>query len=230
MGTRALYDFVHENPSVEFLPTEYVNDPFVIARQEKMVAINAAIEVDIAGQVCADSIGERFYSGIGGQVDFLCGDDRLAATTAGRSSPPLHGHLAGWNPDFKDRLDAAVRRGRRDQPGRRALSCHRVGVASLHGKSVRERALALIQIAHPDSRAEPIQAAKTRHLIPVIPTDPPGCGLRVCAPETLVTRDHSDVEDIRSFPYPDAQHSLLKHGLLKWVAMERASPPMQRTP
>jgi len=76
MGSQRLYDFVDNNPLIEFHPTEYVNDPFVIAQNEKMVAINAAIEVDLTGQVCSDSLGELFYSGIGGQVDFIRGAAR----------------------------------------------------------------------------------------------------------------------------------------------------------
>ena len=76
MGTQRLYDFVHDNPMVELHPTEYVNDPFRIAQNDRMVAINSAIEVDLTGQVCADSIGSRLYSGVGGQIDFLYGASR----------------------------------------------------------------------------------------------------------------------------------------------------------
>ena len=85
MGSRRLYDAVHNNPAFTFHPTEYINDPYVISRQHKMVAINVALEVDLTGQVCADSLGTRFYSGIGGQVDFNRGAARRRA--AGRSSP-----------------------------------------------------------------------------------------------------------------------------------------------
>ena len=70
LGTRRLYDFIDNNPMLAFHPTEYVNDPYVISRQHKMVAINVALEIDLTGQVCADSIGTRFFSGVGGQVDF----------------------------------------------------------------------------------------------------------------------------------------------------------------
>jgi acetyl-CoA hydrolase len=76
MGTQRLYDFVDNNPLVELHPNDYVNDPFVIAQNERMVAINAAIEVDLTGQVCSDSLGHLFYSGIGGQVDFIRGAAR----------------------------------------------------------------------------------------------------------------------------------------------------------
>ncbi len=76
IGSHALYAWVDDNPIVELHPTEYVNDPFVIAQNEKMVSINSAIEVDLTGQVCADSIGPRLYSGVGGQVDFIYGASR----------------------------------------------------------------------------------------------------------------------------------------------------------
>ena len=79
MGTKRLYDYVDNNPMFSFNPTEYVNDPFVIGQQHKMVAINTALEIDLTGQVCADSLGTKFYSGIGGQVDF----NRGAARSAG---------------------------------------------------------------------------------------------------------------------------------------------------
>ena len=110
MGTRALYDFVDNNPSIEFLPTEYVNDPFIIARNDNMVAINSAIEVDLTGQVCSDSIGERFYSGIGGQVDFMRG----AAPQQGWQTD--HGaafdrNAARWQDSFADCSQPQARSG-----------------------------------------------------------------------------------------------------------------------
>lgn len=165
MGTRALYDFVDNNPSIEFHPTEVVNDPFVIAQNEQMVAINAAIEVDLTGQVCADSIGERFYSGIGGQVDFLRGAARsrggkpiivLPSTATLRDGTQVSRIVSNLKPG------AGIVTSRGD--------VHYVvtewGVAFLHGKSVRERALALAAIAHPDFRDELRAAAQGRHLIP----------------------------------------------------------------
>jgi acetyl-CoA hydrolase len=76
LGTRKLYDFIDNNPMIEFHPQEYVNDPFVIAQNKKMVAINSCIEVDLTGQVCSDSIGTRLFSGFGGQVDFIRGASR----------------------------------------------------------------------------------------------------------------------------------------------------------
>ena len=164
MGTRALYDFVDNNPSIEFHPSEIVNDPFVIAQNEKMVAINAAIEVDLTGQVCADSIGERFYSGIGGQVDFLRGAARSRggkAIIALPSTASLHGGTTVSRIVSNLKPGAGVVTSRGD--------VHYVvtewGTASLHGKSIRERALALIAIAHPDFRDALQEAAQERHLI-----------------------------------------------------------------
>jgi len=88
MGTTALYEFVHNNPLFCFRPTEYVNDPFIIGMQHKMVAINMALEIDLTGQVCADSLGSRFYSGIGGQVDFNRGAARSKGGKAIIACPP----------------------------------------------------------------------------------------------------------------------------------------------
>ncbi len=113
MGTQRLYDFVDDNPLVELHPNEYVNDPFVVAQNERMVAINAAIEVDLTGQVCSDSLGHLFYSGIGGQVDFIRG----AVPLQGR---PAH-HRAAFDGRGGDhlphRLSAEAGRGRRHEPG-----------------------------------------------------------------------------------------------------------------
>ena len=161
IGSRKLYDFVNNNPMVEFHPTEYVNDPFIISRNDKMVSINGAIEVDLTGQVCSDSIGDAFYSGIGGQVDFVRGAARsregkpiiaLASTTGG-------GAISKIVPRLKDGAGVVTSRG----------DVHYVvteqGVAYLHGKNVRERAMALIQIADPRFRPWLIAEAKARNLI-----------------------------------------------------------------
>jgi acetyl-CoA hydrolase len=160
LGSRKTFDFLNNNPFVEFHPSDYVNDPFVIARNERMVAINSALAVDITGQVCADSIGPRIYSGFGGQVDFIRG--------AARSK--------GGKPVIA--LPSTAREGRISrivdtlEPGSGVVTSradvHYVvtehGVASLFGKSLRERAAALIEIAHPDFRAELREAARRRKL------------------------------------------------------------------
>ena len=145
MGSKRLYDYVDNNPLFSFNPTEYVNDPYVISRQNKMVAINVAIEVDLTGQVCADSIGNQFYSGIGGQVDFTRG---AAGSEDGKAIIALYSTTA----EGKSRIVSAL------TPGAGVVTTrgdvHYVvteyGVAYLHGKSIQERALALISIAHPD--------------------------------------------------------------------------------
>jgi acyl-CoA hydrolase/GNAT superfamily N-acetyltransferase len=164
MGTRQTYEFVNDNPLFAFLPTEYVNDPFNIARNEKMVAINGAIEVDLTGQVCADSIGERFYSGIGGQVDFVRG---AARSKGGRPIIALPSSATLRNGKRISKIVPALNLGAGVVTSRGDV--HYVvteyGIAYLHGKSIRERAMALISIAHPDFRAELMAAAQGRHLI-----------------------------------------------------------------
>lgn len=154
MGSQRLYDYVDNNPLFSFNPTEYVNDPYVISRQNKMVAINVAIEVDLTGQVCADSIGNQFYSGIGGQVDFTRG---AAGSEGGKSIIALYSTTANG----KSRIVSAL------TPGAGVVTTrgdvHYVvteyGVAYLHGKSIQERALALISIAHPDYREQLLKDA-----------------------------------------------------------------------
>ncbi|MDH4123804.1 MAG: 4-hydroxybutyrate coenzyme A transferase, partial [Thermoplasmata archaeon] len=161
MGSQELYDFVDNNPLIEFHPTEYTNDPFIIAQNEKMVAINAAIEVDLTGQVCSDSLGPLFYSGIGGQVDFIRG---AARSKGGRPiialpSTAKDGQISRIVSTLKPGAGVVTSRG----------DVHYVvtewGTAYLHGKSIRERALALISIAHPKFRADLLKAAKDRRLV-----------------------------------------------------------------
>ena len=155
MGTRRLYDFIDNNPAFAFHPTEYVNDPFIIAQQKKMVAINVALEVDLTGQVCADSLGTSFYSGIGGQVDFNRGAARSPGGKAIIALPSTA------------RNGAVSRIVVRLSPGAGVVTTrgdvHYVvteyGVAYLHGKNVQERALALINIAHPRFRAQLLKEA-----------------------------------------------------------------------
>ena len=169
MGTSALYDFVDNNPLMEFHPTEYVNDPFRIAQNDKMVAINAAIEVDLTGQVCADSIGDYFYSGFGGQVDFIRG---AARSRGGRPIVALPSTARAKDGSLVSRIVPMLKPGAGVVTSR--ADVHYVvtewGVAYLHGKSIRERAMALISIAHPDFRKDLLAAARARHLVmPDIP-------------------------------------------------------------
>ncbi|RKY77808.1 4-hydroxybutyrate CoA-transferase [candidate division KSB1 bacterium] len=161
LGTSKLYDYVDDNPILEVHPTEYTNDPFIIAQNEKMVAINSALEVDLTGQVCSDSMGYHIYSGFGGQVDFIRGAARskggkpiiaLPSTAKGDTISRIVSHL-------KEGAGVVTSRG----------DVHYVvtehGVAYLHGKSRRERAEALIQIAHPKFRDELMQFAKEKHYL-----------------------------------------------------------------
>jgi len=155
MGTRRLYDYVNDNPRFSFHPTEYVNDPHVISQQHKMVAINVALQVDLTGQVCADSLGTRFYSGIGGQLDFNRGAARSDGGKAIIALPSTarEGTVSRIVPHLSQGAGVVTTRG----------DVHYVvteyGVAYLHGKSVQERAMALISIAHPDFRAELLRSA-----------------------------------------------------------------------
>jgi 4-hydroxybutyrate CoA-transferase len=161
LGTKKSYDFIDNNPIAEFHPQEYVNDPFVIAKNNKMVAINSAIEIDLTGQVCADSLGTRIYSGIGGQVDFIRG----AARSEG--GKPIIA-LPSTTKDFKiSRIVSTLKPGAGVVTSRGDV--HYViteyGVAYLYGKSIRERAKALIDIAHPDFREELTKFAKDNYKI-----------------------------------------------------------------
>ena len=161
MGTRRLYEYIHDNPKFEFHPTSHVNDPAVIASLDRMVAVNVGIEVDLTGQVCADSIGHRFYSGFGGQVDFIRGAARS------REGKPIIALPSTARHGTVSRIVAHLTEGAGVVTTR--ADVHYVvtefGVAYLHGKSIRERALALINIAHPDFRQQLIEAAKARHYI-----------------------------------------------------------------
>ncbi len=148
-GSPRFYEFLHDNAMIEMHPTDYVNDPFIIAKNDKMMAINSAIEIDLTGQVCADSIGPRIYSGIGGQMDFIRGAARSKGGKPIIALPSTANHnISRIVPRLKDSAGVVTTRG----------DIHYVvteyGVASLHGKSLRERARELISIAHPDHRKE----------------------------------------------------------------------------
>jgi acetyl-CoA hydrolase len=149
-GTQRLYDFVDDNPIIEMHPTDYVNDPFNIAKNDQMVAINSAMQVDLTGQVCADSIGTRIYSGVGGQIDFIRG---AARSKNGRPIIALPSTAQG---DTVSRIVPTLYEGSGVVTTRNDV--HYViteyGVVQLYGKSIRERAKALISIAHPHFRDE----------------------------------------------------------------------------
>jgi acetyl-CoA hydrolase len=163
MGTRRLYDFVDNNPMVELHPTEYVNDPFRIAQNDRMVAINSAIEVDLTGQVCADSIGPRIYSGVGGQVDFVYGASRS------RGGKPIIAlpSTATVKGQPVSRIVALLKPGAGVVTTRNHV--HYVvtehGIANLYGQSLRQRARALIGVAHPQFREELEKSARELHYL-----------------------------------------------------------------
>lgn len=156
-GTRRLYDYVDDNPAINFLDIDYVNNPHVIRRNPNMVAINSAIEVDLTGQVCSDSIGSLQYSGIGGQMDFMRG---AALSEGGKPIIALtsrtHKGVPRIVPHLKDFAGVVTTRGH----------IHYVvteyGVAYLYGKNLRQRAKALIDISHPDDREELTRACYER--------------------------------------------------------------------
>lgn len=160
MGTRKLYEFIDDNPEIAMLDVAYVNDPAVIRRNPKVTAINSAIEVDLTGQVCADSIGSRMYSGVGGQIDFIRGASlseggkpiiALPSTTAKGQSKIV--------PFLKEGAGVVTTR----------ANVHWVvteyGAVNLYGKTLRQRAIELISIAHPDHREDLTRAAFERFKI-----------------------------------------------------------------
>jgi len=161
MGSTKLYDYIDNNPLFEFHPTEYVNDPFVISQHDKMVAINVGLEIDLTGQVCADSLGHQFYSGVGGQVDFVRGAARSRGGKAIIAMPSTA------REDTVSRIVPTLAEGAGVVTTR--ADVHYVvtefGIAYLHGKSIRERAMSLISIAHPKFRKELIHYAKQRKYV-----------------------------------------------------------------
>ena len=161
LGTERLFDYIHDNPFFEFRPNHYVNDPFVISQNENMVAINSALQVDLTGQVCSDSIGTKPYSGFGGQVDFIRG---AARSRGGRPIIALPSTAAGGSISrIVPTLDpgAGVVTSRADV--HYVVTEH--GVAHLHGKTLRERAEALIAIADPEFRDSLTEFACREHYL-----------------------------------------------------------------
>ncbi len=159
IGSRKLYDFVDDNPMIEFHPSEYCNDPYIISQNKKQVAINAALSVDLTGQINADSIGHKFYSGIGGQVDFIRGAGRAKE---GRPIIVLPSTATLKDGSIISRIVPYL------QPGAGVVitrgEVHYVvsewGIAYLYGKSIRERVLSMINIAHPKFREGLLEHAK----------------------------------------------------------------------
>lgn len=161
LGTNRLYKWVHDNPLIELHPTEYVNDPFIIAQNDRMVAINSAIEIDLTGQVCADSIGPKLYSGVGGQLDFIYGASRA------KDGVPIIALPSTAKGDQISRIVSMLK------PGAGVITTRNhvryivteYGVADLYGKSIRQRAASLINIAHPAFREDLKKQAKELHYI-----------------------------------------------------------------
>jgi 4-hydroxybutyrate CoA-transferase len=162
LGTQRLYDFIDDNPIVELHPTEYINDPFNIAKNDRMVSINSAIQIDLTGQVCADSMGHRLYSGVGGQVDFVRGAARS------KGGMPIIALLSTAKDDTISRIVPTL------TPGSGVITTrndvHYVateyGVVDMFGRTVRDRARMLVEIAHPKFRAELAEAAEQLYHVP----------------------------------------------------------------
>ena len=162
LGTKKLYDWVDDNPLIELHRTEYINDPFVIAQNERMVAINSAIEVDLTGQVCADSIGPKFYSGIGGQLDFIYGASR---SKGGVPIIALPSTIMLRDGTQLSRIVCMLKQGAGVVTGRNNVHyiVTEYGVADLCGKTIRQRARQLINISHPDFREDLEKQARDLH-------------------------------------------------------------------
>src|SRR5215216_1568611 len=164
LGTQNLYNWADDNPLIELHRTEYVNDPFVIAQNERMVAINSAIEVDLTGQVCADSIGPKLYSGVGGQLDFIYGASR---SKGGVPIIALPSTTALRDGTLVTRIAAMLKLGAGVVTSRNHVRyvVTEYGVADLYGRTIRQRAQQLINIAHPDFRVDLENQAKELHYI-----------------------------------------------------------------
>lgn len=160
VGSRRLYDFLDDNPVVHMARTQWVNDPALIRRNPRVVAINSALEVDITGQVCADSIGPKIYSGTGGQMDFMRG---AALSEGGRAIIALPSRTGKGLPRIVPFI----------KPGGGVVTTRshahwiitEFGAVNLFGKNIRQRAEALIGIAHPDDRATLFDYARRNHML-----------------------------------------------------------------
>ncbi len=164
IGSCRLYDWVDDNPLIELHRTEYINDPFVIAKNDRQVAINSAIEVDLTGQVCADSIGPKLYSGVGGQLDFIYGASRSKGGVPIIALPSTNTARDGT---VTSKIVPMLKQGAGVVTSRNHVRyvVTEYGVAELYGKTIRQRARALISIAHPDFRAELTKTATELHYL-----------------------------------------------------------------
>ncbi|RJP50387.1 MAG: acetyl-CoA hydrolase/transferase family protein [Anaerolineaceae bacterium] len=162
LGTKRLYEWVDDNPMIELHRTEYVNDPFVIAQNDRMVAVNSAIEVDLTGQVCADSIGPKLYSGVGGQLDFIYGASR---SKGGVPIIALPSTVIMKDGTLISRITAMLKTGAGVVTSRNHVRfvVTEYGVADLYGRTIRQRAQALVKIAHPQFQEELQRQAKELH-------------------------------------------------------------------
>jgi GNAT superfamily N-acetyltransferase len=161
MGSEKLYRYVDNNPMFYFRSSEFVNDPTVIARNDNLISISSALEVDLTGQVCSDSMGHLFYSGIGDQVDFLRGSamSRGGFSVIALPSTAQNGSVSRIVPHLSEGAGVATTRGDVN------FVVTEYGIAELSGKSIYQRVMELAQIAHPKFREELIDVAKSRHYI-----------------------------------------------------------------
>ncbi len=161
MGNKETYEYIHDNPAIEFRTVDYTNNPLTIAQHDNMTAINSALEIDLTGQASAESIGKTFYSGIGGQADFMRGSvlAKNGKTILALQSTAENETVSRIMPFIKEGAGVTLNRG----------DIHYVvteyGIAYLHGKNIRERAMELISIAHPKFRSWLIEEAKKQNLI-----------------------------------------------------------------
>ena len=228
MGTKKTYEYIDNNPLFEFHPTEYCNNPAIISRNDRLAAINVALEVDLTGQVNADSIGYKFYSGIGGQADFIRG---AAMSFRGRPiiampSTTEDGEHSRIVAKLSDGAGVVTTRG----------DVHYVvtehGIAYIHGKNIRERAMALISVAHPDVRGELLDFAKDKKYVYLDQVLPPRSG--VVYPDEIETRFVTDADEtVTVRPIKTTDEALLRDMFydlsersvyLRWFAPVKSLP------
>jgi acyl-CoA hydrolase/GNAT superfamily N-acetyltransferase len=225
-GTQDMFCFLHNNPAIEMHPSEYTNDPRIIAQHDNLVAVNAAIEIDLTGQAVADSIGERLYSGIGGHADFMRG---AAMARGGKPVLALPSTAVDKDGNLRSRIVPFLQQGAGvvTTRGDTHYVVTEYGTAYLHGKTMRERAMALISIAHPNFRSELLHAAKRRRLVYADQILPPAHPYPEELEETLRLEDGtellvrpirpSDEDFIKSMFYAFSEQTkyLRYHGTLK---------------